>query len=138
MSISFFRRREELPSGCYLTDCAVSGGSLEKFLSSACCAAQGRLCVRIAPVYMDFPLPCFSGAGRELSRQEAQSLPGFRQLRCSDALCTGYFTYLRDGILHLVLYDTQETLERKLSCCRLVGIPYVLSPEEGKMKAPRK
>ena len=126
MSISFFRRREELPSGCYLTDCAVSGGSLEKFLSSACCAAQGRLCVRIAPVYMDFPLPCFRGTGRELSRQKAQELRGNRCLHVSSALCTGYFTCLHQNSLHLVLFDTQETLKRKLQCCRTAGVPYVL------------
>ena len=82
--------------------------------------------------------PYPGGTGRFLSPQEAQSLPEFRQLRCSDALCTGYFTYLRDAALHLVLYDTRETLERKLGCCRRVGVPYVLSPEEGRMKAPRK
>lgn len=94
--------------------------------------------MRLSPVYMDVPLPCPGGTGRFLSPQEAQSLPEFRQLRCSDALCTGYFTYLRDAALHLVLYDTRETLERKLGCCRRVGVPYVLSPEEGRMKAPRK
>ncbi len=138
MSISFFRRESQLPPGVYLTDCAVSGGTLEGFLIAALSAAQGRLCVRLSPVYMDVPLPCPSGLGRIISPQEAQSLPGFRQLRCSSSLCTGYFTYLRDGALHLVLYDTQETLERKLECCRLVGVPYVLSPEEGRMKAPRK
>ena len=126
MSISFFRRREELPSGCYLTDCAVSGGSLEAFLSSACAAAQGRLCVRISPVYMDFPLPCFRGTGRALSRQEAQSLRGNCRLHLSHALCTGYFTCLHQGSLHLVLFDTQETLKRKLQCCRTAGVPYVL------------
>lgn len=138
MSISFFRRESELPPGIYLTDCAVSGGTLEGFLTLALSAAQGRLCVRLSPVYMDVPLPCPGGTGRFLSPQEAQSLPEFRQLRYSDALCTGYFTYLRDAALHLVLYDTRETLERKLSCCRRVGVPYVLSPEEGRMKAPRK
>lgn len=126
MSISFFRRREELPSGCYLTDCAVSGGSLETFLSSALSAAQGRLCVRISPVYMDFPLPALNGAGRELSRQEAQGLRGNCCLHTSPALCTGYFTYHRQNSLHLVLFDTRETLQRKLQCCRTAGIPYVL------------
>ena len=126
MSISFFCRREELPSGCYLTDCAVSGGSLEAFLSSACSAVSGRLCVRISPVYMDFPLPCFGGAGRELSRQEAQELRGNRCLHISHSLCTGYFTCLRQGSLHLVLFDTQETLQGKLQRCRTAGVPYVL------------
>ena len=126
MSISFFRLESELPPGIYLTDCAVSGGSLEAFLSSACSAAQGRLCVRIAPVYMDFPLPCLGGTGRELSRQEAQELRGNRRLHFSSALCTGYFTELRQSSLHLVLFDTRETLQKKLQCCRTAGVPYVL------------
>lgn len=126
MSISFFRRREELPSGCFLTDCAVSGGSLTAFLSRALAAAQGKLCVRIAPVYMEIPLPSSCGTGRVLSRQEAQALPGSQHLHVSSALCTGYFTCFRQNSLHLVLFDTQETLQKKLQCCKNAGVPYVL------------
>lgn len=126
MSIFFFRSREELPSGCYLTDCAVSGGRLEDFLSAALSAAHGRLCVRICPVYMEFPLPCFNGTGRVLSRQEALSRPGSDRLHISGDLCTGYFTYWEHNRLRLVLFDTQETLEKKLRCCQAAKVPYVL------------
>ncbi len=126
MSISFFRSLEELPSGCYLTDCAVSGGRMEDFLSAALSAAHGKLCVRISPVYMEFLLPCFGGTGRVLSRHEALSLPGSDRLHISRDLCTGYFTYLEHSRLRLVLFDTQETLEEKLRCCQTAEVPYVL------------
>ena len=130
MSISIFRHESEVPAGVSLTDCAVSGGTLSSFLSGALAAAQGRLCVRISPIYMEFPLPCPSGTGRLLSPQEARARLGSGTLHISRALCTGYFTFLRDGKLWLMLYDTPETLEQKLACCRACGVPYVLKKTE--------
>ena len=69
---------------------------------------------------MDFPLPCPSGIGTPLSREE---------LRCrmpsvtffSRELCARYFTYQENGQHHFVLFDDAETLNQKVRIAREAG-----------------
>jgi hypothetical protein len=120
LSIQVLSQRDEIPVGYYLTDCAVSGGTLEEFLKNVLQAAQGQLCVRIEPVCRDFLLPCFSGAGAVPASE--QDCPMY----FSKALGTEYGTYLSRGQLHAVLRDTQETLRKKLLLAESLNIPLAL------------
>lgn len=130
MSITVCRSPARLPEDCFLVRCAVSGGTLEEFLGKALEAAHGILCVRIAPVYMDFTLPCFSGAGALLTEEEAARLAQGKTRRFSQALCTDYFCYLAGETLHTVLADTPETLRKKLRMAEAAGVPYALAETE--------
>ncbi len=129
MSISVFPSAGHLPQKTFLTDCAVSGGTLEAFLKSALQLAQGQLCVRIRPIHMDFILPCFSGAGTSLTEPQARELRIGRRLFFSSALCTEYFTFFQQNQLHGVLSDTSETLVKKYHLARQLNIPYVLAED---------
>lgn len=126
MSITVLHTVGKLPEGYFLINCAVSGGTLADFLKKALRAAQGRLCVRIEPVYMEFSLPCPGGVGTVLTGKQAQSLSQGRKKCYSTALGTEYFCYLLNGQLRAVLMDTPETLERKLQIADAAGVPYAL------------
>lgn len=119
-------RVEEIPTGYFLTDCAVSGGRLKDFLQAALDAAQGRLCVRLEPVFMDFPLPCPSGTGRRLTLTQLRALYTGQPCHGSPALGGEYFTLVRDGQAHGVLFDTQESLVEKYRLLRRLSVPLVL------------
>lgn len=126
MSITVYARETQLPDGCFLADCAVSGGRLRDYLVSALAAAEGRLCVRIAPVFMDFTLPCLSGIGQTLTLEALKSLRGNTPCHFSEALCTQYFTYLQDDCAHVAFFDSVDTLRQKLQIAEAVGVSMAL------------
>lgn len=129
MSITVYTRESEVPAGVYLADCAVSGGSLSAYLRSALRSAGEKLCVVLCPVYMDFPLPCPTGVGTPLSAEALKTLRGNAPCYFSQSLCTEYFTYLRDGKAHVVLFDSMKSLQAKLRAAEDAGIPMVLVPD---------
>ena len=130
MSMVVYGSEEQLPPGTYVGDCAVSGGTLEDYLRQALALYGARLCVRIAPVYMDFPLPCPGGVGQILSAEALKALrqgePCFR----SQALGTEYFTCLRQGQAHAVLFDSLDSLKGKLALCRRLGVSMALIEDQ--------
>ena len=115
-----------LPPGTYLGDCAVSGGTLRGYLREALDLYGSRLCIRIAPVYMDFPLPCPSGVGQPLTATALSALRQGAPCFFSPELGTEYFTCLRQGQAHVVLLDSLESLKKKLELCRSLGVSMVL------------
>jgi hypothetical protein len=129
LSIKIFSHRDELPAGTYLTDCAVSGGTLKGFLREALQAAQGQLCVRIFSASLDFLLPCFSGIGTTPA-----AIPSCT-MHFSEALCTEYGTYVSQGQLHAVLRDRYETLQKKLLLAESLHIPMALIEDPELRKA---
>ena len=130
MSIILCSTTAELPGDHWVADCAVSGGTLSEGLRALLRAAEGRLCVRIAPVYWDFPLPCPDGAGERLTAPQLQALRENAPCHVSEALCVEYFTCLRQNQAHVVLYDTEETLKRKLKIADQCGVPYALVEDD--------
>ena len=114
-----------VPGACVLIGTAVSGGSLRALLQrSVQRYGKGCLALDVQRVCMDFPLPCPSGEGRALRRENFAALrrqhpnPVF----FSSALCARYFTYSLGGEMHLVLFDDAQTLRRKLQLGRESGI----------------
>lgn len=130
MSIHVYGSLHELPPGFYLTDCAVSGGTLESFLRSALELSGGRLCVRIRPYSMDFPLPCPSGIGTVLPEELLHRVREAYPCHFSPALGTNYLTYLDSGVLHAVLFDNERSLGYKLTLCEKLGIPSAFIPDQ--------
>lgn len=126
MSMTVCSSLQEIPPGYFLAECAVSGGNLQDYLRAIAEAAGGRLCVRLQPVYMDFPLPCPSGSGTPLTPQQLRERHRNAPCFFSEALCTEYFTYVEEGRLHAVLYDSPDSLKKKYQCLQACGIPMVL------------
>lgn len=117
-----------------LVGTAVSGGSLEVLLETAVRRyGASRLALDLERVRMDFPLPCPSGRGTPLTQSELLSL---RQQRgvCvyySRELAANYFTCPSPGGTRFVLFDDAETLKRKCTLARALGIEeaFVMYPE---------
>ena len=126
MSMIVCSSLQEIPAGYFLADCAISGGDLQNYLRSVLAAAGGKLCIRLQPVYMDFPLPCPSGTGTPLTVQELTALHRDAPCYFSEPLCTEYFTYLQHGQVHVVLFDSMDSLRRKYQTLCSCGVPMVL------------
>ena len=111
---------------------ALSGGSLLQRLSDACSQfGAGRVAVALDMVAEDFCLPSPSGSGSPLSRDAlAQRIDQLHpSIFFSPELCARYFTYMaRDGSAHFVLFDDNDTLQRKAEIARQVGIHAFLLP----------
>lgn len=116
-------------SGFYMTDCAVSGGTLEAFLCSALEASGGKLCVRIRPYHMEFPLPCPSGIGKALAEEQVTRLRETYPSHFSQALGTNYLTLFRQDRLYAVLFDTLHSLGHKVALCRKLDVPKIYIPD---------
>lgn len=120
------------PEAVVLLCTALSGGSLQGRLEEAC-AAYGaqRLALDLERLMMDFPLPCPSGEGIRLSREELAIRMQGRSVFYAEDLCARYFTYRRGGQTHFVLFDDAGTLKRKMEMGQVLGIRegFVMLPE---------
>lgn len=128
MSILVYHDLQQLPEPCAVTDCAVSGGTLEDYLNRAVRECGQKLCVRIYPVYMDFPLPCPGGIGQFLTQEAFTRRRNTLQPHFSPALGTEYCTLRRADGPHVLLGDTRETLRWKLRLCQRLGVAYAITP----------
>ena len=107
------------PKSIGLICTALSGGTFEQRLRDAIAhrGSASRLALDVQRLCMDFTLPCKSGEGSPLSREQFKALvqqerPSFF---FSPELCTRYFTYTKDNAAHFVLFDDAETLRQKLN-----------------------
>lgn len=132
MSITVCRNRDQVPPGFYLADCAVSGGTLEAFLRACMELTKGQFCVRIAPIAMDFPLPSPGGKGVSISQDKLERLKKAHACHFSSALQMNYLTYLEDSQLHGVLFDTKETVRKKLALAESLGVPMAMLPDSNR------
>lgn len=126
MSIIVCRSLRDIPSGWYLGDCAVSGGTMEDYLKKALKYSDGKLCIRLKSFTMLFPLPCPSGKGQIPSRIEADRLISSHRSRFSRTLMTNYLTFRKDDGLFCLLFDTTESLTEKATLLKQLNIPMVL------------
>ncbi|WP_369283731.1 hypothetical protein [Oscillibacter sp. GMB15532] len=103
---------------------ALSGGNLTQRLRDAASArSTGRLALDLERLMMDFPLPCPSGEGRPLRREELAELMEREQpsVFFSPDLCARYFTYACRGETHFILFDDGDTLLQKLRIGQNLG-----------------
>ena len=97
----------------------------------------GKLCLRLEPVYMVFQLPCPDGKGQALTLDALRQRYDGQTCHFSEALCTEYFTELRDSRLHAVLFDSPDSLRRKLRTAEDLGVPLVLVEDPKLLKLLR-
>lgn len=116
----------QVPLARVLLCTALSGGFFQQRLEEAVRRfGSGRLALDLQRLRMDFPLPCPSGEGVPLSGEALNALLEERRppVFYSADLCARYFTCLREGGSHLVLFDDAGTLSRKIQAGRRLGIP---------------
>ena len=114
---------------------AVSGGSFAQHLREAAQARGGpeRIALDVQRLRMDFQLPARSGEGTPLTAEELRQLMDREHpaVFFSPELCARYFTYVRDGSAHFVLFDDADTLNQKLKTGARLGVPaaFLMWPE---------
>ena len=112
----------------------ISGGSLRVLLEENINRyGAAHLALDLERVMMDFPLPCPTGCGTPLTREELLSLrqKHHSSVYFSRELMANYFTYSAERGTHFVLFDDEETLRQKVSLAQRLGIPsaFVMYPE---------
>lgn len=98
-----------------LISSAISGGSLRQRLQDAAACYDGRCWLLVEPIQARFPLPCPSGVGAPLD--EPPDLPGF----FSREFCCQYAHFCEDDQGYFLLWDTEETVEKKLALAKENG-----------------
>lgn len=98
-----------------LISSAISGGDLSQRFQEAAACFPGRCWLHLEPVHAVFSLPCPTGAGAPMA--EAPTGPSF----FSQALCCQYAHFLQGNQGRAALWDTEETLEKKLQLARQAG-----------------
>ena len=112
------------PQASVLVCAAVSGGGFADHLrESARRFGSGKLALDMECLRMDFRLPALSGMGEPLTAQGLESLLAQESpaVFFSQELCARYFTYLREGESHFVLFDDADTLRQKLRTGTALG-----------------
>ena len=100
---------------------------------TACRYGAERLALDLERVMMDFPLPCPSGCGTPLTREELLALREKHpsSVYFSRELMAKYFTYSAGNGTHFVLFDDAETLRQKVKLAQNLGIQtaFLMFPE---------
>lgn len=122
----------ELPGVKVVVPTAISGGSLRHHLREAM-DAYGPEGVALGLQWSreDFSLPAREGSGVPLSAEELAALRQKRRpnVYFSDDLCAHYFTYMPTGEPpHFVLFDDWESMAKKLSLARELGVQEAFLP----------
>ena len=117
-----------------LVGTGLSGGSLRALLEeTACRYGAERLALDLERVMMDFSLPCPSGCGTPLTREELLALREKHpsSVYFSRELMAKYFTYSAGNGTHFVLFDDAETLRQKVKLAQNLGIQtaFLMFPE---------
>ena len=117
---------EAAPEAFILIGTALSGGQYRERLEEAAKRWGGyqRLALDAERLRMDFPLPCPTGVGTPLWSAEFQVLVEQESpaVFFSPELCARYFTCVREGKHHFVLFDDAGTLREKLRIAAELGI----------------
>ncbi len=113
---------------------ALSGGDLQERLEEARDRfGPDRTALDLQRLMMDFPLPCPSGMGTPLSREQLHQLMHEHQPVSfySAELAAKYFTYCKNGSHHFVLYDDAHTLREKIRLGQSMGFcaAFLMYPE---------
>jgi len=120
--------RQILPQAGILISSSISGGTLRDRFLEAAAACPRRCWLLLEPLAMEFPLPCMSGIGKEIT------ITNYRQQFYSEDLQCMYTHFIRDGQGFMVLWDTAETLLKKLELARDCGFQgYVCPPAAEKI-----
>ncbi len=118
------RKAALFPDAHVLFGTALSGGNYYQHLRrTAKELGARRIALDLQWLRMEFPLPCPSGVGRTLQPQQLKELMARQQpvSLFSEALCANYFTYTRGAEHRFVLYDTEDSILKKLRFASQLG-----------------
>lgn len=112
-----------LPQTGVLVSSALSGGTMAQRLAEAAESYPHRCWLLLEPMAMEFPLPCPTGNGVQMTTIDCD-----KQFY-SEALCCQYAHFVRNQQGFVVLWDTEKTLQQKKELAKEAGfLGYVCSP----------
>ena len=124
---------KDVPEAVRLICTAVSGGNFRDYLRGEIERAGDvrRVALDAERLRMDFQLPSPDGEGTALDAQTFNALCKDRSIYFSPDLCARYFTCMRNGEAHFILFDDADTLNRKLKTGESMGIEtaFLMWPE---------
>lgn len=118
------RRASLFPDAYVLFGTAISGGNYYQYLRrTAKELGARRIALDLQWLRMEFPLPCPGGVGQVLQSAELKQLLMRQQpvSLFSEALCANYFTYTKGAEHRFVLYDTEDSILKKLRFAAQLG-----------------
>ena len=119
------RLAERFPENPVYISAQLSGGTLRTRLEEALARYGDRLWLLAEPISMRFPLPCPSGVGTALRREDAE--PKLAEPLCfSQALCCEYAPLRQKEGWALYLCDTPRSVREKLRLAEGCGTQNVL------------
>lgn len=107
--------RELLPQSGILISSALSGGTFRQRMEEAARISPKRCFLLLEPMQQQFSLPCSDGQGHQTT------IMNYDHTFFSDALCCQYAHFSRHSQGIMVLWDTEESLQRKLELARQAG-----------------
>ena len=111
-----------LPRCGVLVSSAISGGTIGERFQEAAAAYPRRCWLLMEPMAMEFPLPCPTGTGNQIT------ITNYDKHFFSEGLCCEYTHFIRNQQGFLVLWDTAQTLYRKMELAKAAGFLGVVSP----------
>ena len=117
---------ERFPGNPVCISPALCGRTLEAQLQEAVSRAAAPLWLIVRPLSHFFMLPCPSGVGRFMPKEEAVCLTRLDVPVFSRALCCEYCRAEYSGVKGLYLFDTAQSTEEKLRLADKAGIRHVL------------
>ena len=117
------RKAALFPDACVLFSTALSGGNYYQHLRhTAKELGARRIALDLQWLRMEFPMPCPSGTGCTLEPGQLKELMAQQPVSLfSEALCANYFTYTRRAEHRFVLYDTEDSILKKLRFASQLG-----------------
>ena len=108
--------------------CACTAGTLEHRLREAAAAFGARLWLRLEPQSALYHPPCPAEAGRPVTAAELAAVRAAHpDFDCPEFVCRCCH-WDDGGRLSVLLFDTEETIGKKLDLTASLDIPYVFGP----------
>lgn len=102
----------------------LSGGTLKARLQAALARYGARLYLRIEPLCTLFPMPCPTGQGQDISQEECAAMQEGHPAFFSFDLCCNYCVISNGQNASMLLFDTPDTIAKKLHLASRLGVPY--------------
>lgn len=103
----------------------ISGGALRARLLQALEQYGTRLWLRIEPLCMRFPMPCPTGEGETVLPEESARIQKDFPAFFSPELCCMYCAGISGENAAMHLFDTPQTISKKLQLANELGAAYV-------------
>ena len=124
--------QDVFPYAGVLISSSISGGTLGLRLQEAAIRNPQRCWLLVEPMQMQFSLPCPAGVGMPICR------PHTEHSFDSEALCCQYTHFIHNGHGAMVLWDTEQTLQRKLELAQYYGFQGYTWPNTNRLDFPIK